>query len=33
MLPIEAHVAGPGAPLALKAALSYLTCSDICVPL
>jgi suppressor for copper-sensitivity B len=32
VLPIEARVTQGDAPLALKAALSYLTCADICVP-
>jgi suppressor for copper-sensitivity B len=32
VLPIAATIAQPGRPLQIKAALSYLTCSDICVP-
>jgi suppressor for copper-sensitivity B len=32
VLPIAARLAQPGTPLQLKAHLSYLTCSDICVP-
>jgi suppressor for copper-sensitivity B len=32
VLPIAARVARAGAPLVLHAALSYLTCSEICVP-
>ncbi|HEY3916958.1 MAG TPA: protein-disulfide reductase DsbD domain-containing protein, partial [Stellaceae bacterium] len=32
VLPITARLARPGAPLHLKAHLSYLTCSEICVP-
>src|SRR5579863_1851231 len=32
ILPITARLARPGEPLALHAALSYLTCAEICVP-
>jgi|SRR5580658_1870129 suppressor for copper-sensitivity B len=32
VLPIRAQLARPGAPLELHAALSYLTCAEICVP-
>jgi suppressor for copper-sensitivity B len=32
VLPIRARAAEPGAPVALNAAVSYLTCSEICVP-
>jgi len=32
VLPIAARLAQPGQPLELRAALSYLTCNDICVP-
>ncbi len=32
VLPITAAATQPGLPLVLKAALSYLTCSEICVP-
>ncbi|HEX4111468.1 MAG TPA: protein-disulfide reductase DsbD domain-containing protein [Stellaceae bacterium] len=32
VLPIAAIAAKPGQPVALQAALAYLTCSDICVP-
>jgi suppressor for copper-sensitivity B len=32
VFPITARLAQPGAPLHLQLALSYLTCSDICVP-
>lgn len=32
VLPITVQLAQPGAPLHLRAHLSYLTCSDICVP-
>lgn len=32
VLPITARAVRPGQPLQLRAALSYLTCSDICVP-
>ena len=32
VLPITARLATPGAPLRLRAHLSYLTCSEICVP-
>ena len=32
VLPIAARIAQPGQPLHLKAHLSYLTCSEICVP-
>jgi suppressor for copper-sensitivity B len=32
VLPITARLVQPGAPLHLRAHLSYLTCSDICVP-
>jgi suppressor for copper-sensitivity B len=32
VLPIRAQLARPGEPLDLRAALSYLTCAEICVP-
>jgi suppressor for copper-sensitivity B len=32
VLPITARAAQPGQPMQLRAALSYLTCNDICVP-
>jgi suppressor for copper-sensitivity B len=32
VLPIAARLERPGAPVALRAAVSYLVCSDICVP-
>jgi suppressor for copper-sensitivity B len=32
VLPVTATVAQPGQPLAINAALSYLTCAEICVP-
>src|SRR5262249_44162134 len=32
VLPIVARLAQPGEPLALKAALRYLTCKEICIP-
>ncbi len=32
VLPITARAAQPGQPLRLRAALSYLTCNDICIP-
>jgi suppressor for copper-sensitivity B len=32
VLPVTARVAQPGQPLRLRAALSYLTCNDICIP-
>src|SRR6185437_14599267 len=32
VLPIAASLARAGQPLDLKAALSYLTCNDVCIP-
>ncbi len=32
VLPIDARLADPGKPLGLRAALDYLTCSEICIP-
>lgn len=32
VLPIEARLAQPGAPLHLRAKLDYLTCNDVCIP-